>query len=410
MTATEPDVLSVRPRHTELWARRSANTPSLAVRNIFAVAARPGIISLAGGNPDVGSLPLTALGETAAAIIADQGSQALQYGAGQGTEELRSQICSIMSLEGITDANPDDVSVTIGSQSGLDTVTKILCDPGDTVLTDDATYMGALGTFSVYEVDVQPVLTDSDGLIPEALQERIHALRGVGKRIKFLYTIPNFNNPTGVTLSVERRQQVVDICRDANILVVEDNPYGLLRYRGDALPALRAANPRDVIYLSSFSKIFAPGLRLGWALVPPHLKQRFLVSGESSTLCPPAFNQMLTSAYLRDYDWQGQLDVARAAYRLRSDAALSALSETMPDGVTWTRPEGGFFTWLTLPGSVDTQALITTAVDAGVVFFPGAAFSPSTAPSHQLRLAFSALSPGLITEGIHRLAPVLARL
>lgn len=400
----------VRPRHTELWARRSANSPSLAVRNIFAVAARPGIISLAGGNPDVGSLPLTALGETAAAIIASQGSQALQYGAGQGTEELRSQICSIMSLEGIKDADPNDVSVTIGSQSGLDTVTKILCDPGDTVLTDDATYMGALGTFSVYEVDVQPVLTDSDGLIPEALQDRIHELRGVGRRIKFLYTIPNFNNPTGVTLSLERRQQVVDICRDANILVVEDNPYGLLRYRGDALPALRAANPRDVIYLSSFSKIFAPGLRLGWALVPPHLKQRFLVSGESSTLCPPAFNQMLTSAYLRDYDWQGQLDVSRAAYRLRSDAALSALSETMPHGVTWTRPEGGFFTWLTLPGTVDTQALIPMAVDAGVVFFPGAAFSPSTAPSHQLRLAFSALSADLITEGIHRLAPVLARL
>jgi DNA-binding transcriptional MocR family regulator len=410
MTALEPDVISVRPGHTELWARRAAPIPSTAVRNIFAVAARPGIISLAGGNPDVGSLPLDALGKTAAAIIAGQGSHALQYGAGQGTEELRTQICSIMSLEGITDVDPDDVSVTIGSQSALDTVTKILCDPGDTVLTDDATYMGALGTFSVYEVDVQAVLTDSDGLIPEALQERIHALRGLGKHIKFLYTIPNFNNPTGVTLSLERRQQVVDICRDANILVVEDNPYGLLRYRGDALPAMRAANPLDVIYLSSFSKIFSPGLRLGWALVPPHLKQRFLIIGESSTLCPPAFNQMLTSAYLRDYDWQGQLDLSRAAYRLRSDAALSALSQAMPDGVTWTRPEGGFFTWLTLPGSADTQSLIKTAVDAGVVFFPGAAFSPSTAPSHQLRLAFSALSPDLIIKGIHRLAPVLARL
>lgn len=410
MTAVEPDVISVRPGHTELWARRAAPIPSTAVRNIFAVAARPGIISLAGGNPDVGSLPLDALGKTAAAIIAGQGSHALQYGAGQGTEELRTQICSIMSVEGITEADPEDVSVTIGSQSALDTVTKILCDPGDTVLTDDATYMGALGTFSVYEVDVQAVLTDSDGLIPEALQERIHALRGLGKHIKFLYTIPNFNNPTGVTLSLVRRQQVVDICRDANILVVEDNPYGLLRYRGDALPAMRAANPLDVIYLSSFSKIFSPGLRLGWALVPPHLKQRFLILGESSTLCPPAFNQMLTSAYLRDYDWQGQLNISRTAYRLRSDAALAALSETMPDGVTWTRPEGGFFTWLTLPGPVDTQALITTAVDAGVVYFPGAAFSPITAPSHQLRLAFSALSPSLITEGIHRLAPVLARL
>lgn len=404
--APEPE--ATRARHEGLWARRSANSTSTVVGDIFALAARPGTISLAGGNPDVDSLPLDLLGRSAAGILSGQGSRALQYGAGQGTEELRRQICAVMSLEGITDADPDDVAVTIGSQSGLDTITKILCDPGDTVLTDDATYMGALGTFATYEVNVQPASTDGDGLIPEYLEGRILELRAAGHRIKFLYTIPNFNNPTGVTLASHRRQRIVDICREANILVVEDNPYGLLRYEGGLLPALRAGNSLDVLYLSSFSKIFAPGLRLGWALIPRHLKQRFLIAGGSSTLCPPAFNQMLTSEYLRDFDWQAQLDVSRGIYRQRRDATLAALEDQMPAGITWTRPQGGFFTWLTLGPAVDTQALVYRAASVGVVVFHGAPFMPLNGPTNHLRLAFSALSPELIAEGIGRLAPLIA--
>jgi DNA-binding transcriptional MocR family regulator len=233
-------------------------------------------------------------------------------------------------------------------------------------------------------------------------------LRADGYRIKFLYTIPNYNNPTGVTLASHRRQRIVDICQEANILVVEDNPYGLLRYEGGLLPPLRAGNPLDVLYLSSFSKIFAPGLRLGWALIPRHLKQRFLIAGGSSTLCPPAFNQMLTSAYLRDFDWQGQLEVSRGIYRQRRDAILAALENQMPAGITWTRPEGGFFTWLTLDPAVDTHALVHRAASAGVVAFHGAPFMPLNERTNQLRLAFSALTPELIAEGIGRLAPVIA--
>lgn len=402
------DAERTRARHESLWALRSANSTSTEVGDIFALAARPGTISLAGGNPDVDSLPLDLLGRSAARILSGQGSRALQYGGGQGTEELRQQICAVMSLEGISDADPEDVAVTIGSQSGLDTITKILCDPGDTVLTDDATYMGALGTFSSYQVNVQPAATDADGLVPELLERRISELRANSHRIKFLYTIPNFNNPTGVTLASHRRQRIVDICRAANILVVEDNPYGLLRYEGVPLPPLRAGNSLDVLYLSSFSKIFAPGLRLGWALIPRHLKQRFLVAGGSSTLCPPAFNQMLTSAYLRDFDWQAQLEVSRGIYRQRRDATMAALEVQMPAGVTWTRPQGGFFTWLTLDPAVDTHALVHRAASAGVVVFHGAPFMPLNEPTNQLRLAFSALTPELIAEGIGRLAPVIA--
>lgn len=395
-------------RHEELMAGCAVGPVSTAVAEIFAAAARPGMVSLAGGNPDLSFLPMPELGRSVDAIVANGGQLALQYGAGQGTEELRTQICELMALEGITDGSPGNVAVTIGSQSALDTVTKILCDPGDTILTDEATYMGALGTFAGYQADVQAVRTDDDGLVPDELERRIASLQAAGKRIKFLYIIPNFNNPTGITLAARRRNRVVEICRESNILVVEDNPYGLLRFGGDFLPALRAGNPHDVIYLGSFSKIFAPGLRIGWALLPPHLVQKFLILGGSSTLCPPALSQMLVSAYLRDHDWRAHLAVALSAYRERRDAMLTALAAHMPPGVTWTRPEGGFFMWLTLPPSVDTQALVYKALESDVSYFPGAVFLPAAGQSNQLRLAFSALPTSTIVEGVQRLSRVLS--
>lgn len=395
-------------RHELLLAGCAVGPVSTAVAEIFAAAARPGMISLAGGNPDLSFLPMPELGKTAEAIITTSGQLALQYGAGQGTEELRTQICAIMALEGITDASPENVAVTIGAQSALDTVTKILCNPGDTILTDEATYMGALQTFAGYQTDVQAVPTDEHGLIPEELERLIARLQAAGKRIKFLYIIPNFNNPTGITLAAGRRNRVVEICRKSNIIVVEDNPYGLLRFDGDPLPALRTDNSRDVIYLGSFSKIFSPGLRIGWALLPPHLVQKFLILGGSSTLCPPALSQMLVSAYLRDHDWRAHLAVAISAYRERRDAMLTALAAHMPPGVTWTRPEGGFFMWLTLPPWVDTQALVYKSFDADVSFFPGAVFLPAAAQSNQLRLAFSALAPDMILEGVQRLSRVVS--
>jgi 2-aminoadipate transaminase len=248
---------------------------------------------------------------------------------------------------------------------------------------------------------------DSAGLVPDLLEAKVKALQAAGKRIKFLYTIPNFNNPSGITLAAGRRQQVVDICRKANILVLEDNPYGLLRFDGEPLAPLRAANPADVIYMGSFSKIFAPGLRIGWALVPEHLQRRYYLASEAVTLCPPTLNQMLVSAYLRDYDWRGQIETYRGLYAERCRAMLAALEEHMPAGASWTSPEGGFFVWVTLPEGVDTYPLLKKAIDAGVVFIPGAAFTPSAEPSNKLRLAFSAVPPDAIAEGVRRLAPVL---
>lgn len=255
---------------------------------------------------------------------------ALQYGGGQGTEELRQQICEVMAAEGINDARPENVVVTAGSQSAQDVATKVFCNPGDVVLVENPTYVGALNTFEAYQVQVEPIEMDDDGLVPEVLEARIASLQAEGKSIKFLYTIPNFNNPSGITLAAERRQRIVEICRAANILVLEDNPYGLLRFDGHPIAPMRAANPDDVIYLGSFSKIFAPGLRIGWALVPAHLQRRFYLASEAVTLCPPPLNQMLVSSYIREFDWRGQIETYRALYAERCRALLSALTSTCP--------------------------------------------------------------------------------
>lgn len=393
--------------HEALFSSRAANIKQSAVRDVFEISMRPGLVSLAGGNPYLQSLPLEELGQSAARIIAGHGMEALQYGGGQGTLELRRQICEVMAAEGITDADPENVVITAGSQSAQDIAAKVFCNPGDVVLIEDPTYVGALNTFEAYEVDVQPVAVDGDGLVPAELRRRIEQIRAAGKTIKLLYTIPNFNNPSGVTLSPDRRQEIVDICREANILVLEDNPYGLLKFDGLLDAPLRADNPHDVLYLGSFSKIFAPGLRIGWALVPAHLKQRFYLASEAVTLCPPSFNQMLVSAYLRDFDWMGQIRTYRALYQERCTALLAALEEHMPAGISWTRPAGGFFVWLTLPEQVDTYPLLYKGIDAGVVFVPGAAFTSAPGPSNKLRLAFSSATPENIREGVRRLAPVL---
>ncbi|MBG6179286.1 DNA-binding transcriptional MocR family regulator [Arthrobacter sp. CAN_A1] len=394
-------------RHEALFSERAANIKQSAVRDVFDISIQPGLVSLAGGSPYLRSLPLKELGDTVQRIVAEHGLEALQYGGGQGMEKLRIQICEVMAAEGITDADPADLVITTGSQSAQDVAAKVFCNPGDVILCEDPTYVGALNTFEAYQVDVQAVAMDDDGLVPEELQRRITELQADGRTIKALYTIPSFNNPSGITLKASRRQSIVDICKANNILVLEDNPYGLLRFDGKPLTPMREGNPDDVIYLGSFSKIFAPGVRLGWALVPKHLHRRFYLACEAVVLCPSPLTQMLVSAYLSDYDWLGHLETTRALYSERCSTLLGALEEHLPPSVTWTRPDGGFFVWVTLPEGIDTYPLLYKAIDAGVVFIPGAAFTPSDEPSNKLRLAFSAVSSEDIVTGVERLAPIL---
>ncbi|WP_249336084.1 PLP-dependent aminotransferase family protein [Sinomonas gamaensis] len=395
-------------RHEALFSDRAHNIKQSAVRDVFDISIRPGLVSLAGGSPSLSKLPLDLVGDTAKRVIEEHGMTALHYGGGKGTEELRQLICEIMAEEGILGASPDDVVVTTGSQSAQDIAAKVFCNPGDVVLVEDPTYVGALNTFEAYQVQVEPVFMDDDGLIPEELEARIAELEGQGKRIKLLYTIPSFNNPSGITLAAERRQRIVDICRDHNILILEDNPYGMLRFDGHPITPLRADNPDDVIYCGSFSKIFSPGVRLGWALVPRHLYRRFYLAAEAVVLCPSTLTQLLVTEFFRQFDWRSYLAESRAIYAERCAAMLQALGEYFPAEAQWTTPDGGFFVWVTLPEGIDTYPLLYQAIDAGVVFIPGAAFTPGNETSSKLRLAFSGVSPEQIHEGVRRLAPVIA--
>lgn len=376
------------------------------IRALFAVASRPEVVSLAGGMPYLAALPLDAIAAEVGRLVASDGLTALQYGSAQGVPELREQICEIMALEGIQ-GHPDDVVVTVGSQMALDIVTRIFCDPGDVVVAEAPSYVGALGTFTAYQAQVVHVQMDDHGLVPDALRTALGSLSDAGRRAKFLYTIPNFHNPAGVTLAVERRQEVLRICEQFGLLVIEDNPYGLLGFRGQHYPALRSAEPENVVYLGSFSKTFAPGLRVGWALAPHGVREKLVLAAESATLCPPAFTQAVVSRYLATHDWQGQVKAYREAYRERCEAMLAALEQHLPDGCAWTRPDGGFYVWVTLPEGMDAKAMLPRAVTERVAYVPGTAFYADSFGSRQLRLSYCYPTPERIKEGVRRLASVI---
>jgi DNA-binding transcriptional MocR family regulator len=392
--------------HLQRYAARTEGMRASAIRALFAVVNRPEVVSLAGGMPFLDSLPLEQLAAECAGLIATDGRIALQYGAGQGLPELREQICEVMALEGIT-AHPDDVVVTVGSQMALDLVTRIYCDPGDVILAEAPSYVGALGTFSAYQAQVVHVETDDDGLVPTALQAAIASVRATGRRAKLLYTIPNFHNPAGVTMAVDRRAVIAQICADAGITVLEDNPYGLLGFSDTVYPALRSIDPANVVYLGSFSKTFAPGLRVGWVLAPHAVREKLVLANESAILNPPVFNQMMISRYLATFDWQGQIKTYRQLYAERRDAMLSALQTHMPAGTTWTRPDGGFYVWLTLPEGYDTAAMLPRAVTERFAYVPGTAFYADGFGTRQMRLSFCYPTPERIVEGVRRLGSVL---
>ncbi|MEU7691278.1 PLP-dependent aminotransferase family protein [Microbispora hainanensis] len=376
------------------------------IRALFAVASRPEVVSLAGGMPYVNALPLDLVSELVADLVASRGSVALQYGSGQGDPALREQICEVMRMEGI-EANADDVVVTVGSQQALDLITRIFIDPGDVVLAEGPSYVGALGTFSAYQAKVVHIAMDDQGLIPEALAQTIYALQAAGNRIKFLYTIPNFQNPAGVTLNEVRRRQVLEICRRAGVLVVEDNPYGLLGFDGEPMRALRADDPEGVVYLGSFSKTLAPGFRVGWALAPHAVRDKLVLAMESAVLSHSSFTQLAVGQYLATQPWREQIKSFRELYRERRDALLGALDVLMPPGCTWTRPAGGFFVWMTLPEGLNSKAILPRAVAERVAFVPGTGFYSDGGGSRNMRLSFCYPEPERIKEGVRRLAGVI---
>ena len=392
--------------YVDHYAERANNLTASAVRSLFSVANRPEVVSLAGGMPNIVDLPLNVVAEAMTEVVLTQGTQAMQYGSGQGEGFMREQICEVMALEGIS-AHPDDVVVTVGSQQALDLVTKIFCDPGDVIIAEAPSYVGALGTFKSYQTQIIHVSMDDEGLSPEALREAVAAVRAEGRRAKFLYTIPNFNNPTGISQSLARRRELVQVCAELDLLIVEDNPYGLLTLDAEPLPAMRAMDADRVIYLGSFSKTFAPGFRVGWVLAPHAVREKLLLAQESAVLSPPVFSQYAVTAYLRHHDWKGQIVAFRDMYRARRDAMIEALAEYMPEGTSWTHPAGGFFIWLTLPEGLDAQSMLPRAISGRVAFVPGTAFYADGFGSRHIRLSYCFPTPEAIREGVRRLGSVM---
>ena len=391
---------------TQRFAHRAAQMKPSEIRSLFAVASRPEIVSLAGGMPNLSALPMEMMASVVGKLISDNGAEALQYGSGQGHPRLREQICEMMALEGIR-AHPDDVIVTTGSQQALDLISRIFIDPNDVVLVEAPSYVGALGTFRQYEAQVVHVAMDDHGLIPDALRDAIATTRAGGHKIKFLYLIPNYQNPAGVLLPADRRTEILDICREEKIFVVEDNPYGLLGFDKPSPNAMRAQDSENVIYLGSFSKTIAPGFRVGWALVPQSLKEKLVIASESSILCPSNFTQLAISSYLADQPWRDQIASFAKLYKVRRDAALEALEKYFPKGATWTRPEGGFYIWVTLPPEIDTNALVPKAIVAKVAYVPGTAFYADGFGSWSMRLSYCHPTPERIKEGIKALGGVI---
>ena len=390
----------------ERFAHRAAQMKPSEIRSLFAVASRPEIVSLAGGMPNLSAIPMEMMAGIVQKLIREHGQEALQYGSGQGHPKLREQICDVMALEGIR-ANPDDILVTTGSQQALDLISRIFIDPGDVVLVEAPSYVGALGTFFQYEASVVHVEMDEHGLIPQALREAIKTLRYQGRKIKFLYLIPNYQNPAGVLLPTERRTEILDICRSEKIFIVEDNPYGLLGFDRPSPNAMRSQDSENVIYLGSFSKTIVPGFRVGWALVPQALREKLVIASESSILCPSNFSQMAISSYLADQPWRDQIANFCELYKARRDAMLETLDAYFPKSATWTKPAGGFYVWVTLPEGIDTKAMMPKAIVAKVAYVPGTAFYADGLGSWSMRLSYCHPTPERIREGIKALAHVV---
>ena len=389
------------------YASRTRGMTASEIRALFAVASRPEIVSLAGGMPDTGALDYDAVAAVTADVVRTAGPAALQYGSGQGLPLLREQLVEVMASEGIA-AHPDDLVVTTGGQQGLDLVAKLFCDPGDVVLAEGPSYVGALGAFGTYQAEVVHVPMDDDGLDPEALLATLERLGAQGRRAKFLYTVPNHQNPAGSSLSTPRRHRLVELAQRHDLLVVEDNPYGLLDFKGEVRPALRSLAPEHVLYVGTLSKILSPGLRVGWVAAAEPVRDRLVLLKEAADLCQSNLTQYVAQRWFSTQPWMAQVERFRDVYRERCDAMLSELAASFPPGCRWTVPAGGFFVWLTLPAGFDSRELLAKAIGARVAYVPGAAFFADGSGANQLRLSFCFPPAARVRDGVRRLAEVVA--
>ncbi len=394
-------------RYAGLFAERTHHMRSSVMRDLMAITARPEIISLAGGLPDTSSFPEDTFAQMMQEIAANHRAQALQYGPTEGFDDTKRHIVEVMAAEGM-DADIEDMIVTTGGQQVIDLVTKTFVNPGDIIICEGPTYPGAVPVFSSYQADVRQIETDSDGMRIDLLEQEIAKLESEGRSPKFIYIIPTFQNPAGVTLSLTRRKRLVEIAKEKELLILEDNPCGLLRFEGTELPPLYALD-RDgfVLYLGTFSKIFSPGIRLGWVVAPAPVLEKLNLSKQAADLCTSSLTQYLVKAYFEMGDWKQYVDSVKTIYRARRDAMFAALEEFFPPEAEWTTPKGGIFIWATLPGFLDTQDLLAKALRENVAFVPGSGAYVDKRGGSSMRLNFSGSNESTIEEGVRRIGKVV---
>lgn len=388
------------------YAARVTGMSASEIRALFAVASRPEIVSFAGGMPDTSALDLEAVEQVVASVIRDSGATALQYGGGQGRPELREQLVEVMRLQGVP-AHPDELVVTVGGQQALELIASCFVDPGDVVLAEGPTYVGAIGALSSLQADVRHVPMDDEGMRVDLLEETLQRLEAEGRHAKYLYLIPNHQNPAGVSLSLERRQRVAELAQRHDLLVVEDDPYGLLGFDGEVLPSLRSLIPDRVVYVGTMSKLFAPGVRTGWIASPAPVRDKLVLLREAADLCPSNLTQMIVERWLQTQPWVEQIKRFRQLYAEKAGVMLDTMAAELPAEVVWTRPQGAFYVWLTVPAGIDTSDLLAKALSHRVAYVPGRGFFADGSGGDHARLCFSFPSTDRIREGVVRLGELL---
>ncbi len=410
-------------RYEALFAARTRGMKSSAMREMMALTERPDVISLAGGLPDTSTFAPELFAKLMSQVAAEQTARALQYGPTEGMAAAAACIVEVMAAEG-TLVDASEVIVTTGGQQVIDLVCKTLIDPGDVIVAEAPTYPGAVPTFSAYQAEVEQIEMDADGMPIDQLERTLDRLQAEGRRPKFIYTIPNFQNPGGVTMSLARRRRLVEVAHERELLILEDNPYGLLRYEGEALPTLYSLDAEVggtraaadlVIYLGTFSKILSPGLRLGWAVAPRPVLEKLNLGKQGADLCSSSVTQLFVAEYFKQQQgrgeprWLSYLEQLKVLYKRRRDVMLAALQEHFGEHARWTKPQGGLFVWATLDERIDTTDLLAQARESeGVAFVPGrAAYMDGRRGASSMRLNFAGVPDDEIREGIRRIGKVV---
>ena len=372
------------------------------VREIFKKVDLNSIYSFAGGYPSAETFPLKEIRKTMSEVIDKYAGKAFQYGATQGVPELRE---AVAKRYGVT---VERVQITSSSQQGIDVCTRVLVNPGDVILTSNPSYLGAIQSFCSYRADIRGIAHDDDlDAFRQTYESEIEKVRSEGKKVKFLYMIPDFQNPSGESLTLQEREMLVSLAQKHDFLIVEDSPYRELRYEGEHIPTMYSLAQDHVIHLGSFSKIFAPGFRLGWAIANPEILDKIYVCKQSLDLCPPIFDQYVAAEFLSSGRLDANLQKSIELYKGKRDLLLSLLEKHMPEGVRWTHPEGGLFIFLTMPEGFDAVKFYDKALGAGVAYVAGEFFHPDRSGKNTMRLNFSFMSPDRIAEGIKLLADLL---